>query len=381
MLQKSPQTSKSKPRRRVASFVGWLVLVTVGVHLIRTFMVEGYYIPSSSMEPTFMGDPSSGDRVVVDKTTFSRHDPERWEIAVFRRPGEEGTFVKRIVGLPGDRVLIRNGDVYNHGALVAKPVELLDDLLIPVFDAREHGAQLSRFWRSRGGVSTGDDASIRIVPDGDGVAELTTADDVTDGYWRDGAWSGGCNPVGDLAIAVDVEPGDGVRSLELALTEDGGRVSVRATADAAAELWVSGRLAASIDDLRLRTGERRRIELTNVDDQVVLRVDGSVVATAAFPTGSRGAARGLRRSNGARVRWRGGAATLHDLRLRRDLHYTIAGLVGVASPCPVGEGEYFVLGDNSRNSCDSRDWGCVHRASLIGAPLLIVWPSTRLRLF
>jgi signal peptidase I len=91
-------------------------------------IAKPYRIPSASMEPTLhCARPASGceahfsDRVIALRIAYRLRDPRRGEIAVFdappraRRCGESGTFVKRVIGLPGEQVAERRGIVFVDG--------------------------------------------------------------------------------------------------------------------------------------------------------------------------------------------------------------------------------------------------------------------------
>ncbi len=92
----------------------WAVLLAVGV---RTFVAEPRYIPTSSMEPTLQID----DRLIIDKVTLLFRKPQRGEIVVFYPPENplvpdpSKVYIKRVIGLPGDRLAIKNGKVYVNG--------------------------------------------------------------------------------------------------------------------------------------------------------------------------------------------------------------------------------------------------------------------------
>jgi signal peptidase I len=67
------------------------------------------------------GEPIGGDRIVAFKTLT----PRRWDLAVFHPPIDRSTvYVKRLVGLPGEEIAIRDGEVWINGQVVAKPAEL-----------------------------------------------------------------------------------------------------------------------------------------------------------------------------------------------------------------------------------------------------------------
>ncbi len=107
------------------TIVGAVVIVFV----IKLYVVNPYRIPSSSMEPTLhCARPGPGcearfsDRVLANRLIYHLRNPRRGEIVVFTTPplakikcGAGGTFVKRVIGLPGDTWAEKNGQVYING--------------------------------------------------------------------------------------------------------------------------------------------------------------------------------------------------------------------------------------------------------------------------
>jgi len=87
------------------------ILLAVGV---RIFIAEPRYIPSSSMEPTLQID----DRLIIDKLSIRWQKPQRGEIIVFNPPNVEvvpdasKVYIKRVIGVPGDRISIADGKVF-----------------------------------------------------------------------------------------------------------------------------------------------------------------------------------------------------------------------------------------------------------------------------
>ncbi len=88
---------------------------------IRSFIAEPHYIPSASMKPTIQ----IGDRVVVSKIHSKLKPPQRMEIVVLKptsyllKMNVYGVLIKRVIGLPGEKVQVKNGQVYVNG----KPLE------------------------------------------------------------------------------------------------------------------------------------------------------------------------------------------------------------------------------------------------------------------
>jgi signal peptidase I len=90
---------------------------------IQSFVARSYYIPSGSMLPTLQ----INDRLIVDKLSYRFANPVRGDIVVFDPPAKLGfkdAFIKRVIGLPGDRVEVKNGKVYvNDKVLSEKYIE------------------------------------------------------------------------------------------------------------------------------------------------------------------------------------------------------------------------------------------------------------------
>lgn len=103
--------------------IGIVVLIAAAfgmMALTRSFVVEG-----PSMWPTLL----DGDRVLASRHAYSRRMPERGEIAVFYHPSNDRRIlIKRVVGLPGDEILITGGVVYINRCFVAPASQQAVDL-------------------------------------------------------------------------------------------------------------------------------------------------------------------------------------------------------------------------------------------------------------
>jgi|SRR3989344_3859888 len=86
-----------------------IAVIAIGaVFLIRTFLVQPFLVSGASMIPNFR----DGDYLLIDELTYRVRVPERGEVAVFHYPNDEATyFIKRIIGLPGERVTVKEGEV------------------------------------------------------------------------------------------------------------------------------------------------------------------------------------------------------------------------------------------------------------------------------
>lgn len=91
-----------------------IAVIAVGaVFIVRTFFVQPFLVSGTSMYPTF----SNGDYVLTDELTYRIRPPERGEVVVFHEKSDYSTYlIKRVIGLPGERVVVNNNTVtiYNQ---------------------------------------------------------------------------------------------------------------------------------------------------------------------------------------------------------------------------------------------------------------------------
>jgi len=100
-----------------------LIAIALVYLIIRPFFMQAFYIPSASMEPTLQGNSRAKDRILVSKFQYRLHPPQRDDVVVFLAPAAmpgDPPFVKRLVGLPGDRLeavagsILAGGRRYGH---------------------------------------------------------------------------------------------------------------------------------------------------------------------------------------------------------------------------------------------------------------------------
>jgi signal peptidase I len=129
LVAKKIETPQEQPHETTVEFLASLAAVLVTGLFIITFVVQAFEIPSSSMENTLL----IGDHVFVNRVQFS--PPTKWvgpilpyrevqrgDIVVFLSPMTPGLYVvKRVIGLPGDRLHLRDGEVFRNGQKVDQP--------------------------------------------------------------------------------------------------------------------------------------------------------------------------------------------------------------------------------------------------------------------
>ncbi len=136
----SKKTSKKKEKKQEKKEMGWfetLVYAAILAIIFRSFLYEPFHIPSGSMKPNLL----IGDYVFVSKLSYGyskysfpfgdkfnyfegrifEDEPKRGDIIVFRLPSDDSiNYIKRVIGLPGDKIQVRSGILYINDQKIAK---------------------------------------------------------------------------------------------------------------------------------------------------------------------------------------------------------------------------------------------------------------------
>jgi signal peptidase I len=537
--KKTPSSSWIPSPAALRETVESIVVAFVLAFLFRTFEAEAFVIPTGSMAPTLMGrhkdyrcpvcgyeyqvgapdrqsdgapaDVESGtcpicrtpadlrpgnsrgedyptfngDRILVAKFPYEFAEPKRWDVIVFKFPGDATTnYIKRLVGLPGETVWIHHGDLWirnQHGTLeiARKPPSKLLAMLQPVFDNDAAPKIAALGWPAR----------WQALPQRDRAGQWESADDGT-AFHTDGSGEGetwlrychrvpscaqweemlrrhalprgetfqpqlisdftaydtaieptitpdrkqptiapdckqlGCHWVGDLAMecALDVQSDSGEVVFEL--VKGGRRFQCRIdVATGTATLNLPGGPKA---ETAVCGPGQHKVMFSNVDDELLLWVDGSVATFDAETTYDSFAMRARIPTTAdllpAGIATRFAAVKVGHLKLSRDIYYIAVGskpaeqslgmndfkgflpvladpatwaaafgnenmrrvYFELAAPDPrhPEQDQFFVLGDNSASSKDGRLWAgdgiesYVSRRLLIGKALFIYWPHS-----
>jgi len=104
--------------RRILIEVGEVALMAAVLYLIIQFVIQTVHVVGSSMFPTVV----DGDYLIATKIDYSVHAPQRGDIIIMRDPNDPSKdFIKRVIAVPGDHLLIRGGRVYIDGRLLEEP--------------------------------------------------------------------------------------------------------------------------------------------------------------------------------------------------------------------------------------------------------------------
>ncbi|MBO7633138.1 MAG: signal peptidase I [Lachnospiraceae bacterium] len=120
-----------KRKKFLKKFFGWVLALGTAIALawaITTYALEKTNMVGDSMEATL----SSGDTILIDKLLYRIKSPERFDVIVFKKDGKEHSYysIKRIIGLPGEHVLIADGKIYIDGVLLEEETNV-EDILLP----------------------------------------------------------------------------------------------------------------------------------------------------------------------------------------------------------------------------------------------------------
>jgi len=421
------------PRRgsAIRGLIELIVCTAISVSLLKGFLVEGFLISTGSMAPHLLGfhkqvvcpdcgfgfargtdlhgpatrprvatcincgrtgiDVSAvprneGDQLLVHKLPWIFSDVDRWEPMVFRRLDQATTaFVKRVVGLPGESVQVIDGNIYANGRICRKTLAQQRGLAVAVYDDRFRPAGGSKRWTHGPGWSD-HPAAFRFAAMAGSTSwlvyhhrDIEQAGAVRDRYaYNPREPRSRTRAVAEVLVSFDVISSGTPARLTVAL--DTGRHRVAWVRDpTAGQQWLT------IDGQRVRStalalpdpGDRQGLEFSTIDRTLRAAVDGQLVLPplALSETDQHG-------GSGSGELLKLGASTgdleIHDVRIDRDVYYRDTnGQHGTSSPWQLGPDEYFMLGDNSPVSLDSRSWlhPAVPRRLVIGRPLLVHLPS------
>lgn len=113
--EKEREAKEMQESNPLKDFIGWAIYIAVilgATFLIVTYVGQLTKVSGDSMETAL----HNGDNLIVDKISYRFREPKRYEIVVFPYRHQENTFyIKRIIGLPGESVQIKDGEVYING--------------------------------------------------------------------------------------------------------------------------------------------------------------------------------------------------------------------------------------------------------------------------
>jgi signal peptidase I len=374
-----------------------ILLVFVG--LVRLLAVGVYHIPTRSMEPTLIGRAEGGDHIVVDIFTYSTlrkagrfvpflgdlaTDIRRWDILVFRNDHAGENFIKRVAGLPGEEISVSHGDLFVNGEIARKPDRVREAMMIPLtVNGGNEPKRLLETWRTEGSW-TAEGRRLVGEAEGDAAAVLAFPEPIETWYVdHEGERLGGMLDVLDLRLSADVTWRGGEGGLWLVVGQENCRVDAFLPGEGSsrpAVLVVDGEEKDRRDGVRLPKGTEIRVRAWRVDGQIRVEAAGELVLAHDLDWTLDAAEDYDSSTCEAALRLENGAIAVRAVDVARDVHYTRSGEYLSSRSYRVPDDHYFMLGDNSENSQDSRKYGPFPEGAILGRPHLVFYPGSRIRL-
>ena len=337
--------------------------------VIRCFCVEVFKIPSSSMEPTLLGDNPNegrgGDRIMVTKLTYWLQNVARFEPVVFKFPlNPMKNFIKRVVGLPNEWLMLHGGNVYTAPAregpfrIQRKSLRTQRSIWIrswketrPLLQSQEI---FGEHFRSEGRASTTLRDGI-LSGGGSAAAAWSNRKNIDDGHLGDGRH----NPinVNDVLFECDLTLQGGPGNFWIRLEHDFGAFKLKLSPSGGSVLeWKEK--GHPLKTAAFPVGSVVHVEFMVFDGQAYVLFDGRVQAELVFHEKLEETEK-LTNENGLRFGAEGVPFALSNLRIAQDIHYKPkedGHAMSHSDPLQIPAGKYFMLGDNVNNSHDGRAW-------------------------
>jgi signal peptidase I len=371
---------------------------------------------------------ANGDRILVLKCIYQFVEPKRWDVIVFKNPTEPTiNYIKRLIGLPEEKVQIIDGDVYIDDKIARKPPKVQKELWMPVYNndyqpvRPEDGYFNGHAWEqpfrnvgdSKWSITDSSRPAIFSLESSAGqlhsvVYDTSIGNDFKATYAYDDIDTYNILPIcSDLMVRFDCR----TASPQDRKASRGGRIGISLSKyETTYKAWIdfTGEMAIAKSDRDGQTSDLVRlgpvpvtepalVKFANVDHQLIFEY-GSKKLTYDLGRNMEDAGP-IKEDIEPRVEIFGsGSLTLSHIAIFRDIHYTEAkyssrgdgGRATKDNPFILETDQFFVLGDNSPNSEDGRWWsstgiankglpdyrmGIVPRDYLVGKALFVYWPS------
>ncbi|MCK4998768.1 MAG: signal peptidase I [Anaerohalosphaera sp.] len=368
----------------------------------------GYWVDSKDVPPML-----NGDRIFVLKSIYQFVEPKQWDVVVFKYPGDpEQNYIKRLIGSPGEKLEIYDGDFYIDGKISRKPPKVQNELWMCVYD---NDYQPSGRWHEKAGkegnVGQGlgnrkweqpfvnvPGSNWNLSADGPTVFELDSEDgkvhtihyDASKGvdfnakYTYNSMAFAKSEVCSDLMFQCYVSPEKKQGGIGVTLKKydtmyhgwvDFGADELRLerTVDGVTEVIAQAKLYTDV-----RVGQGDQLRFSNVDHVLKLRYGREELI---FDLGADMYAVGeVKNNNDPAVEVFGqGSMMLAHIGIYRDMYYKLGVRPREDNSFTLGPDEFFLCGDNSPVSHDSRMWpdpgkgdlGQIYRAGIVPRDYLI----------
>lgn len=382
----------------------------------------GYYSTTAQDMPVI-----KGDRIFVAKCLYQFFEPKRWDSIVFKNPVEPRiNYIKRLIGKPGERIEIIDGDIYVDGTIARKPPKVQNELWMPIYDndfqpSDPHVRGYNGHKWSQPFVNA-KNSDWNLNAKGPTVFSLDGSDDdmhtliydtsrgndfkATYGY-NDPKKFDSIMPIcSDLMMCFYLLDNDFTGTVGTVLSKYGVKYFAKIDSSGRMEILMADGDGQSrvleTKQINVNKQKNKKFEFCNVDHSLIFKF-GNEQLRHDFGTGADDMGD---RNSGVlpeAMIFGSGKITIGHIGLFRDIHYinretlyvnnqyVTGGPVraGEGNPFTLGDNEFFACGDNSPNSFDSRLWdvagrangqneyrtGIVPRDYLVGKAFFVYWPG------
>jgi|GEM_PF-3671279 len=366
------------------------------------------------------------DRFLTARSVFTLRPVERFETIVFRKPNDVNTLVvKRVLGLPGENIELKDGNIYRNGQLIRKSLFWQEQTAVLVHDANfipTKTKQLLPRWLCSLSWDTNDGAYAHLLPEKRSPGLENHTDWLEYRHWRrklpgeltdkekkaDKTKKVVLSDVVASPILDDAFPENAATELMLTFELERDLIADELEGDAGnIEPMLILELRSGQDLLSLeiapqsgffqaklngkdlsvrqkmpppRTGSR--LLFSTFDETVTFAMDGRELLRQPYPPTKEAEKKGKKGKKNAeekspaqvRIGARDVQVVLSQLRIYRDIFYATEGF---EADWKLADDEYFVLGDNTNHSSDSRFWKphAVCKWQVLGKPVLLYYPQ------
>jgi signal peptidase I len=359
---------------------------------------------------------ANGDRILVLKCIYQFIEPKRWDVIVFKNPTDPTiNYIKRLIGLPNEKVQIIDGDIYINDKIARKPPKVQNELWMPIYnnnyqpvrpeDGNFNGHSWEQPFKNVGDskwILTNSNHptifSLESSPDQIHTMEYdtTTGNNFRTTYAYDEIDRYSDMPIcSDLMVHFDCRSADPQGSIGISLSKY--ETTYKAWIDFAGKMVITktdqdGKTSDLARSGPVPVTESALVKFANVDHKLIFQYGGKKLT---YDLGRNLEDAGpIKKNIEPRIGIFGsGKLTLSHIAILRDIYYTEprASLRAKEDdPFNLDKDQFFVLGDNSPNSEDGRWWnspgvankglpsyreGTVPRDYLVGKALFVYWPS------
>jgi signal peptidase I len=286
-------------------------------------------------------------------------------------------YIKRLIGLPDEKLQILNGDIYIDDKIERKPEKVQEALWVQVFNSNYPPKQdIVQNWEMKDEFWDVSAKQLQLqIPEGtEQKSYISFKRKITDFTVYNNEITNAIN--GDIMIKFDVSVSGNNGGVSVILQENENEIEAFVSTGAGKRksyLKVSGSIVKSDAEVFIEPGKEYNIGFANVDNKIILKLNDSVVFSHTFDT-DLSSLEDYTKFSELKFGGENRDAVFKNISIFRDVYYTDAGEWGTLKAVEIGNKEYFFLGDNSRNSNDSRFWKIVPESNMVGKAFMVFWP-------